>query len=98
MDRDVVLHQMTDRFRERFGKALDALEAAPDGQWIAASERVFRDVFLELAREAFQEALQSKMDAHPAAAQAAFSPSGQCGGGGAAQQRRAERGDADDGG
>lgn len=87
MDRDVVLHQMTDRFREKFGEALDALESAPDGQWIAASEQVFRDVFGELLRECYEEALQAKMDAHPAAAQAAFSPSGQRGGDGAAQQR-----------
>ena len=45
MDRDVVIHQMhvlsregTERFQELPAKALDAVERAPDGQWIAASE------------------------------------------------------------
>ncbi len=31
MDRDVLMHQMEERFREEFAKALQALEDAPDG-------------------------------------------------------------------
>jgi len=38
MDRDVLLHQMTERFQELYNRALDTLDHAPDGQWIAASE------------------------------------------------------------
>jgi len=75
MDRDVLMHQMMERFQELYSKALDALEQAPDGRWIAASEFAFRDVFLELMKECYQKALQDKIDAHPTAQQAAFSPS-----------------------
>jgi len=32
---------------------LDALERAPEGQWIAASERVFLDVFRQLMKEGY---------------------------------------------
>ena len=74
MDRDVLLHQMTDRFQELYNQALDALDRAPDGQWIAASERVFLDVFRQLMKESYQAAMQNKVDAHPTAQAAAFSP------------------------
>lgn len=76
MDREGLMDRAMERFRERFAKALDALEGAPDGKWIEASEFAFRDEFLELARQCFQESLQEKIDAHPTAQQAAFSPSG----------------------
>lgn len=59
-----------------YARALDALERAPDGQWITASEFVFRDTFLELMKESYQAALQARIDTHPTARQAAFSPSG----------------------
>jgi len=74
VDRDVLLHQMTDRFQELYNQALDALDRAPDGQWIAASERVFLDVFRQLMTESYQAAMQTKVDAHPTAQSAAFSP------------------------
>ena len=74
MDRDVLLHQMTERFQELYDQALDALDRAPDGQWIAASEWAFRDVFVQLMKESYQAGLQSKVDAHPTAQAAAFSP------------------------
>jgi hypothetical protein len=74
MDRDVVLHQMTERFQELLAKALDAVERAPDGQWIAASEEVFLDVCHQLTRESFEAALQARIEAHPTAQAAAFSP------------------------
>ncbi len=32
MDRDVLVHQMTERFQELYKRALDALDGAPDGQ------------------------------------------------------------------
>ena len=91
MDKDVLMYQMTERFQKLYSRALDALERAPDGQWIAASEFAFRDAFLELMKESYQAALQAKIDTHPAAQQAAFSPSEPCVGRrpGAAQQGRA---------
>jgi hypothetical protein len=76
MDRDVLMYQMTERFQELYGRALDALERAPDGQWISASEQAFRDAFLQLMKESYQAALQARIDAHPTARQAAFSPCG----------------------
>ena len=75
MDRDVLMHQMTERFRELYNRALDALERAPDGQWISASEWAFRDAFVQLMKESYQAGLQSKVDAHPTATAGAFSPS-----------------------
>ena len=74
MDREVLVYQMTERFQELYGQALDALERAPDGQWIAASEFAFRDTFQQLMKESYQAAVQARIDAHPAARQAAFSP------------------------
>ena len=78
MDREVLMHQMTDRFQELYSQALDALDRAPDGQWIAASEFAFRDAFLQLMKESYQTALQARIDADPTAQQAAFSPSPPC--------------------
>jgi len=75
MDRDVVMHRMTERFQELLAKALDAVERAPDGQWIAASEGVFLDVCHQLTKESLEAALQARIDAHPTAKAAAFSPS-----------------------
>lgn len=75
MDREVLMYQMTERFQELYSKALDALECAPDGQWIAASEFAFREAFLELLKESYQAALQARIDTHPTARQASFSPS-----------------------
>ncbi len=74
MDKEVLLYQMTERFQELYGEALEALERAPDGQWIAASEFAFRDAFLQLMKESYEAAVQARIDTHPTADQAAFSP------------------------
>ena len=76
MDRDVLMNQMKERFEEEFAKALDAVERAPDGHWIDAGELAFRDAALIVAREGLELAVQAKVDAHPTAHEAAFSPSG----------------------
>jgi hypothetical protein len=75
MDHDVLIHQLEDRFREEFAKAIQAVEDAPDGHWIDASEMVFRDAALTLAREGLELAVQAKIDADPTAQAVAFSPS-----------------------
>ncbi len=77
MDKEVLLHQMTERFQELYSQALGALDRAPDGEWISASEHAFRDVFQQLLMESYEAALKSKMKQHPTADQAAFSPSRQ---------------------
>lgn len=48
-----------------------AVNAAPDGNWIAASEEPVRDAGHEFMRAAFEAALQQKVTA----AEAAFPPS-----------------------
>ena len=73
MDRDVLVHPMTERFQELYNQGLDALDRAPDGQWIAAGEWTFRDAFVQLLKESFQASLQGRVDAHPTT-QAAASP------------------------
>lgn len=75
MDRDVLMHQMTERFQALYGQALDALESAPDGRWIADSEWAFRDAFQQLLTESYEAAVQRKVEAHPSSRQASFSPS-----------------------
>jgi hypothetical protein len=75
MDRDVLMDQMTERFREAYAKGLDAVERAPDGPWIAASEFVFRDVFLEAMKESYPAAIQAKIDADGSRHAGTFSPS-----------------------
>jgi hypothetical protein len=40
---------------------------------------VFRDKFQALMAESYEAALQARIDAHPTAQQAAFSPSEPCG-------------------
>ena len=80
MDKDVLIHEMTERFQELYAQALDVLEEAPDGAWISASEHAFRDVFQKLMSESYETALKNRLAHHPTADQAAFSPSGQSGG------------------
>jgi hypothetical protein len=75
MDRDVLMDRMTERFREAYAKGLDAVERAPDGQWIAASEFVFRDAFLEVMKEGYQAAIQARIDAKSSQQAGTFSPS-----------------------
>lgn len=74
MDRECLVGEMTERFQELYGEALDALEKAPDGRWIADTEFVFRDVFHKLMNETYQRSLQEKIETHPTAEQAAFFP------------------------
>jgi hypothetical protein len=82
MDRDVLMPQMTEPFQEAYAKGLDAVERAPDGQWIAASEFVFRDAFVEVMKESYPAAIQARIDAKSSQQAGTFSPS-EPGGGGA---------------
>src|SRR5215203_3076485 len=50
-----------------------AVNDAPDGAWIGASEMVVRDLFADLRRLAYEAALQTRVDA----AEASFSPGGE---------------------
>ena len=52
---------------------MQAVNDAPDGQWISGSEERVRDLSAELRKRAFEKAVQLKINA----AEAAFSPSTQ---------------------
>jgi hypothetical protein len=91
MDRAAIERELTQQFQTSLQQAMDAVERAPDGRWIAASEWQIRDIFQELMQQSFQRLLQGRLDA---ADEAAFSP---CKPGIAArpQQRPTRRGRAD---
>jgi hypothetical protein len=76
MDKDAIRARMRARFETSMEAALEAVESAPDGQWIAGSEWEVRDIFQKLMADSFQELIQTRADGHSAATQAAFSPSG----------------------
>jgi len=59
---------------------MEAVHAAPDGQWLAGSEEQVGDLSAELRRGVFERAVQMRVDA----AEAAFPPSAQPGDGQAA--------------
>ena len=73
MDREALKRELSEQFQQSLDEAIKAVEQAPDGRWIAASEWQIRQVFQELMTHSFQKILQAKLDA---ADQAAFSPSG----------------------
>ena len=62
---------MKQEFEEFAKQVMEAVNDAPDGQWIAASEEDVRDLCAEMRRKVFERALQKRVDA----AEAAFPPS-----------------------
>lgn len=57
---------------EQFAKeVMEAVNDAPDGQWIAGSEEQVRELSAEMRRKVFERAVQQRVDA----AEAAFPPS-----------------------
>jgi len=55
-------------------QVMEAVNEAPDGEWIAGSEENVRDITAELRRRLFEQAVQQRVDA----AEAAFPPSTRC--------------------
>jgi hypothetical protein len=62
---------MRQRVEEVLGKVADAVNDATAGHVINGSEEQVRDLFAKLRQDAFEQALQMRMDA----AEAAFPPS-----------------------
>ena len=89
MDREAIKRELTEQFQQSLDEAMDAVQRAPDGRWIAASEWQIREIFQKLMAESFQRILQAKLDAADPVPSAAFSP---CGAGGAAEQGKARTG------
>lgn len=54
---------------------MEAVNRAPDGDWISGSEEPVRDRLAEFRRRVFEAAIQARIDA----AEAAFPPSGGAG-------------------
>jgi hypothetical protein len=63
--------QLRARFESLCQAIADAVNQAPPGQVINASEEKVRDLFADFRHQAFQAAIQARLDA----AQAAFPPS-----------------------
>lgn len=76
MDRKVLEARLREHFEKRLPALVDAVEKAPDGQWIAASEWLVREQFQALAAECYGTTLQARLDDLPSEKQTAFSPSG----------------------
>jgi hypothetical protein len=76
MDKEVLKRQLTERCRQALDEALQAVDEAPDGQWIAASEWEVWDIFQKLTADCFGQMIQDRIDRLPSASQAAFSPDG----------------------
>jgi hypothetical protein len=62
---------MLERVRLTLDKVMQAVNDAPDGAWINASEMTVFEEFNDLRRDAYETALQMRADA---AAASAFSP------------------------
>ena len=71
MSREEYLALMRDQMEAMLGQVADAINDAPDGYLIAASEENVRDRFAGARRQAFEVGLQMRIDA----AEAAFPPS-----------------------
>jgi hypothetical protein len=72
LSRDAYIQAMRQRVEEMLGKIADAVNEAAPGRIIAGSEEKVRDLFADLRRQAFEQAVQMRVDA----AEAAFPPSG----------------------
>jgi hypothetical protein len=64
---------MRQEMEQFLNSVMQAVNAAPDGAWIAGSEEQVRDLSAELRRRVFEKAVQMRIDA----AEAAFPPSAQ---------------------
>jgi hypothetical protein len=71
LSREAYLQALRQRVDEVLGQVADAVNDALPGKIIDGSEEQVRDLFAKLRQEAFEQALQMRVDA----AEAAFSPS-----------------------
>lgn len=73
---------MKGEFEDFAKQVMEAVNDAPDGQWIAGSEEQVRDLCAKMRRKVFERAVQKRVDA----AEAAFPPSARSDDGQAAGQ------------
>jgi hypothetical protein len=62
---------MKQEFEEFAKQVMDAVNDAPDGEWIVGSEEQVRDFCAKMRQKVFERAVQKRVDA----AEAAFPPS-----------------------
>lgn len=67
LPRDEYIRQMRREIEETLGKVADAVNEAPPGHVISASEERVRDLFAGLRQRAYEAALQMRLDAAEAA-------------------------------
>ena len=67
MAREQYIAAMRGQFEEILGRVADAVNDAPEGQIINASEEEVRDLFADFRRVAYEAALQARVDAAEAA-------------------------------
>ena len=56
---------LQEQTQEYVQSVMQAVNDAPDGQWLAGSEERVRDLSAEFRRQAFQKAVQLRIDAAP---------------------------------
>jgi hypothetical protein len=71
LSREAFIAAMRQRMEEALGQVADAVNDAEAGHIISGSEEKVRDVFAKLRQEAYEQAVQLRVDA----AEAAFPPS-----------------------
>ena len=71
--RDEYVTQMKAEMEAYLVSVMEAVNQAPDGDWIGGSEEQVRDLSAEFRRQAFERAVQMRVDR----AEAAFPPSTQ---------------------
>ena len=82
VSREAFVAAMRQETEQMLARVMDAVNGAPDGAWINASEGEVRDLLGEYRRRVFEKALQMRLDA----AEGAFSPGGPGDGRAAAEQ------------
>jgi len=82
MDKDVLDRRLQQLSSAAMTEARGAVDATPDGAWIAASEWQVRLIFQHLARDCYEAIVQERAEQHPSASAASFSPGGVGGVGG----------------
>jgi len=65
------IQSMRQQFEQTMGQVAEAVNAAPHGAWIDASEEPVRDAFAQFRQAAYAQALQMRIEA----TESSFSPS-----------------------